>query len=122
MAPERAAVSDKKDTDEKDSEENDLDKKGTGETHQNNKGTDRITHPTVRSDGNKATPTTTAGGTTRGNQKNVVALVPKAATNSAEEKADPATATPTAGPPTPASTTVDATDDTDHQATDAAAA
>jgi hypothetical protein len=49
-------------------------------------------------------------------------MVPTTATNSAENKADPAAPTPTAGLPTPASTTVDANDDTDHEATDDAAA
>jgi hypothetical protein len=75
-----------------------------------------ITHPTVTSDGNKVTPTTTADGATTGNQQ-PVEVVPTTPTNPPAEKEDSTTTVPAAKPEAPASTTVDA-----HEATDAAAA
>jgi diacyltrehalose acyltransferase len=95
--------------------------------HADQKATDkrdpqRITHPKVTSDGNKVTPTTTVGGTTPGGNKRVVELVSTADTNSADDKGDSTTATPTADTADAASTTVDANDDTSNQATDDAAA
>jgi hypothetical protein len=80
-----------------------------------------ITHPTVTSDGNKVTPTTTAGDATTGTQQ-PVEVVPATPTNPPAEKEDSTTTVPAANPQAPASTTVDAKDDTTHQATDAAAA
>jgi hypothetical protein len=80
-----------------------------------------ITHPTVTSDGNKVTPTTTAGDPTTGTPQ-PVEVVPTTPTNPPAEKEDSTTTAPVANPEAPASTTVDAKDDTAHQATDAAAA
>jgi diacyltrehalose acyltransferase len=77
----------------------------------------RITHPTVTSDGNKVTPTTTAIGTAKADPR-AVDPVPVGTTNSVDSQSVPVPPTAPSSPATPSS----ATDTTSHQATDDAAA